>query len=125
MIVLDASTLMALLLSEPGKEVVAAHVAEAAISAVNLAEVLARMAREQISSRLLVPKLEALGLSVVEFDQSQAVIVSDIREYARSYGVGLADCCCIALALQRAWPVMTADRVWTTLGFEIDVRLIR
>ncbi len=125
MIVLDASALMALLLSEPGKEAVAERVAEGAISAVNLAEVLARMARERISSRLLVPKLEALGLSVVEFDQPQAVIVSDIREHARSYGVGLADCCCIALALHRACPVMTTDRVWTRLGFEIDVRLIR
>ncbi len=116
---------MALLLSEPGNDVVAGEIGNAAISAVNLAEVLARMARERISSRSLLPKLEAVGLTVVEFDQPQAVIVSDIREYARSYGVGLADCCCIALALHRAWPVMTADRVWTALGFEIDVRLIR
>jgi ribonuclease VapC len=125
MIVLDASALMALLLGEPGKDAVTDQIASAAISAVNLSEVLARMTREGISSRLLVPKLEALGLTVVEFDQPQAIIVSDIREHARSHGVGLADCCCIALALHRAWPVMTADRAWATLGFEIDVRLIR
>ena len=125
MIVLDASALMALLLSEPGQKVVAEHVAGAAISAVNLAEVLARMARERISSRILLPKLEALGLTIVDFDQPQAVIVSDIREHARGYGVGLADCCCIALAMNRAWSVLTADRVWTTLGFEVDVQLLR
>ena len=79
MIVLDASALMALLLSEPGKDVVAEHVPEAVISAVNLAEVLARMARERIPSRILIPKLEDLGLTVVDFDQPQAVIVGDIR----------------------------------------------
>jgi len=125
MIVLDASALTALLLDEPGQETVEQHIAGAAISTVNLAEVLARMSRERISSRILLPKLEALGLTMIEFDQPQAVVVSDIREYARGYGVGLADCCCIALALNRAWPVLTADRVWTTLGFDIDVRLIR
>jgi PIN domain nuclease of toxin-antitoxin system len=125
MMVLDASALMALLLNEPGQEAVAEHVATAAISTVNLAEVLARMGREQISSSVLLHKLTELGLSVIEFDQPQAVAVSDIREYARGYGVGLADCCCIALALNRAWPVLTADRVWTRLGFDIDIRLIR
>lgn len=125
MIVLDASALMALLLSEPGKDVVAEHVPEAVISAVNLAEVLARMARERIPSRILIPKLEDLGLTVVDFDQPQAVIVGDIRERARAHGIGLADCCCIALAMNRALPVLTADRAWPGLGFDLDVRLIR
>ena len=125
MIVLDASALIALLLTEPGHETVEQHIATAAISAVNLAEVLAHTSRERISSRILLPKLEALGLTIVDFDQPQAVVVSDIREYARGHGVGLADCCCIALAMNRAWPVLTADRIWTTLDFDIDVRLVR
>jgi PIN domain nuclease of toxin-antitoxin system len=125
MIVLDASALMALLLSEPGKDIVAEHVPGASISAVNLAEVLTRMSREGISSRALLPKLEDLGLSAVDFDKPQAVIVSGIRERARSHGVGLADCCCMALAMNRALPVLTADRAWPGLGFEVNVRLIR
>jgi PIN domain nuclease of toxin-antitoxin system len=125
MIVLDASAFIALLLTEPGHETVEQHIATAAISAVNLAEVLARTSRERISSRILLPKLEALGLTIIDFDQPQAVVASDIREHARAYGLGLADCCCLALAMNRAWPVMTADRIWTTLGFDIDVRLIR
>lgn len=125
MIVVDASALLALLLREPGHEAVAEALPDAAISAVNLAEVLARMAVEQISSRELLPKLLNLGLNVIAFDQPQALIVSDIREHMRGHGVGLADCCCIALALQTEVPVLTADRVWTKLGFDIDVRLIR
>jgi ribonuclease VapC len=125
MIVVDASALIALLLGEPGADVVAACMPEAAMSAVNLSEVFTRMARERISPRLLWPKLEAVGLQVIDFDQSQAIVVSDIRDDARSQGMGLADCCCIALALHRAWPVLTADRAWTKFGFEIDVRTIR
>lgn len=125
MIVLDASAVLALLLREPGHEAVAAALPDAAISAVNLAEVLARMATEQISSRELLPKLLNLGLTVVDFDRPQAVIVSDIREHMRSQGVGLADCCCIALALHTEMPVLTADRVWTKQGFAVDIRLIR
>ena len=125
MIVVDASALMALLLREPGSDVVAERISKSVISAVNLAEVLARMSRERISARTLVPKLTALGLAIVDFDQAQAVIASDIREYARGQGVGLADCCCMALAVHQAWPVLTADRTWMKLGFDIDVQLIR
>jgi PIN domain nuclease of toxin-antitoxin system len=125
MIVIDASALIALLLDEPGQQAVEQHIGTAAISTVNLAEVLARASRERISSRILLPKLEALGLTIVDFDQPQAVIASDIRARARGYGLGLADCCCIALAMNRAWPVLTADRAWASLGFDIDIRLIR
>lgn len=125
MIVLDASALMALLLREPGSEIVAERISESAMSAVNLAEVLARMSRERVAPRALVPKLDALGLTIVDFDQPQAVIVSEIREFARGEGVGLGDCCCMALALHQAWPVLTADRIWTKLGLQIDVQLIR
>jgi ribonuclease VapC len=125
MIVVDASALMALLLGEPGSDAVAERISESAISAVNLAEVLARMSREQISPRTLIAKLAALGLTVVDFDQAQAVFAGEIREHARAQGVGLADCCCMALALHQAWPVLTADRTWTKLGFDIDVHLIR
>ena len=125
MIVVDASALMALLLREPGSDVVAERISKSVISAVNLAEVLARMSRERISARTLVPKLTALGLAIVDFDQAQAVIAGEIREHARGQGVGLADCCCMALALHQAWPVLTADRLWAKLGFDIDVRLIR
>lgn len=125
MIVVDASALLALLLREPGHETVEEALSDAAISAVNLAEVLTRMAVEEVSSRELLPKLLNLGLNVVDFDRPQAIIVSDIREDMRSHGVGLADCCCIALALHTELPVLTADRVWAMLPFDIDVRLIR
>jgi ribonuclease VapC len=125
MIVLDASAVIALLLREPGHERVAEAMGSSAISAVNLAEVLTRMSRERVPPRTLATRLSARGLAVMEFDQSQAAIVADIRETARAAGLGLADCCCLALALENAWPVLSADRIWPTLGFDIEIELIR
>ena len=122
MIVLDSSALVALLLREPGHEMVAGRLAEAAVSAVNISEVLARMSRENISPRALLPRLLQLGTSIVAFDAAQAVIASEIRERARGLGMGLADCCCLALAIHRGTPVMTADRAWN--GLEVDLQIV-
>lgn len=125
MTVLDTSALVAFLRREPGHEMVASRWAEARISAVNLSETLARMARDGIDPRALRHRLDELGLGVVDFDPAQAVIAGEIREHARRYGVGLADCCCLALALHMALPVLTADRPWLSLGFGVQVTLIR
>jgi PIN domain nuclease of toxin-antitoxin system len=124
-IVLDTSALVALLRREPGHEVVASHWATACISAVNLSETLARIAREGIEPRAIKQQLDDLGLGVIDFDPAQAVTAGEIREHARGYGVGLADCCCLALALHMALPVLTADRPWLRLGLGIQVTLIR
>ena len=125
MIVLDASALLALLLKEHGHERVAERLSGSLISAVNYSEVLARVARLRIAPDALHPRLTELGMSVVSFDEQQAVVAAQIREIARAAGLGLADCCCVALALTKQLPVMTADRIWKTLGFELDVVLIR
>ena len=125
MIVLDSSALVALLLREPGHGTVAGRLAEACVSAVNISEVLARMSREGIAPRALLSRLAALGPSIVAFDQAQAVLASEMREQARSHGIGLADCCCLALAQLRNVPVMTADRAWKELNLSVEIVLIR
>ena len=125
MIVIDSSALLAFLLREPGHEIVTAQLAQASMSTVNFSEVLARMSRENIAPRTLGPKLLELGLTLVEFDPPQAVIASEIRESARTHGIAMSGCCCIALAMHQAMPVLTADRAWTSLGFDVDVQLIR
>jgi ribonuclease VapC len=125
MIVIDASALLAFLLREPGHETVAKRLNDARMSAVNFSEVLARMSREEIAPTELAPRLSELGLAVISFDQPQAVIASELREAARGAGIGLADCCCFALAKVTGLPVLTADRAWAGLHFGVDVELIR
>lgn len=125
MIVLDASALLILLLKEPGHEKVATYLSDSLISAVNLSEVLARLVRQGVFPEEAHPRITELGITVVNFDQSHAVIAASIRETLRAAGLGLADCCCLALALGEQLPVLTADRVWKSLGLAVQVELVR
>lgn len=125
MIVLDASALLAFLLQESGHDVVAAHLPQACMSTINLAETLARMAPRGIWPRNLKPQLDKTGLRFVDFDSAQAVVVSELRNQMRKSGLGIADCCCLGLGLHLALPVLTADRQWSTLGLGLTVQVIR
>jgi ribonuclease VapC len=124
-IVVDASALLVLLLREPGHEKVAGYLPGAVISAVNYSEVLARLVRHGVSPEDARPRIGELGIVVVGFDQDQAVIAASIRETARAAGLGLADCCCLALALSEQLPVLTADRIWNSLGLALAIELVR
>jgi len=124
MIVLDASALLVMLLKEPGHEKVAQKVPQSQ-SAVNFSEVLARLVREGLSPDEASTRLTELGLTVISFDQTQATNAASIREHARASGLGLADCCCLALALTEGLPVLTADRIWATLGLFVPIELVR
>ena len=125
MIVIDASALLVLLLKEPGHEKVASHVNGAVISTVNLSEVLARLVRHGALPEDAHPRIGELGITAINFDATQAVIAASIRELARAAGLGLADCCCLALALGEQLPVLTADRAWTSLGLAVQIELVR
>ncbi|MDR7544995.1 MAG: PIN domain-containing protein, partial [Armatimonadota bacterium] len=71
-LVLDASALLALLQGEPGVERWETAVGDAAISAVNLSEVVAKLADAGMSEEEIRTTLEPLGLEVVDFDAEQA-----------------------------------------------------
>lgn len=125
MIVLDASALLALLFREPGAERVAASLAQAAISAVNLAEVLGRLVRDGRPLAEAVHRLAALGLEVVPLDAERAAAVAGLEPLTRPAGLSLGDRCCLALALERGVPALTADGAWQRLPHPVRVELIR
>ena len=95
------------------------------MSTVNLSEVLARLVRHGIFPEESHPKVGELGITAVNFDSDQAIIAASIRDSARASGLGLADCCCLALALRDKLPVLTADKAWQSLGLALDIELIR
>ena len=125
MIVFDASALLALALREPGHEKVADVLSGSLISSVNFSEVLARLVRTGVSPREAGPRFTALGVTIVPFNGEHATIVAELREHARAAGLGLADCCCLALALQQKSSVLTADRIWKSLGLALEIELVR
>ena len=109
-VVLDASAVLALLRDEPGADIVAGHMGNAAISAVNLQEVAKEMFREGASCADVRAILGELALDVRAHDTEAAA--AELWEKTQEYGRGLGDRSCMALGLQLGLPVLTADREW-------------
>lgn len=125
MTVLDASALLALLLGEPGADHVRARRVGAVISAVNYAEVLARTASLCGSLEVARRWVDRQEVSVAPLDRDQAAVAASLVAAGKPLGLSLADRCCLALALTRKLPVLTADRAWTHLDLGIQVKFIR
>jgi ribonuclease VapC len=123
--ILDASALLALLLGEPGTDAVRARRAGAAISAVNYAEVLARAAALCGSLEEAKRRVDRQEVVVIPLDQTQATVAASLVPAGKPLGLSLADRCCLALALTRRLPVLTADREWRALRLDLDIVLIR
>ena len=123
--VLDASALLALLLDEPGAKAVQAVLADSAISAVNLGEVVGHFARNGVAEADIRAVLDPLPVAVHPFDTEQGYGVGLLLPRTRSAGLSLGDRVCLALAHHLGVPVLTADRVWQgfaeTVGVEITV----
>ena len=124
--VLDASALLALLNQEEGSEQVAEFVAlGAAISAVNLSEVVAKLSSAGMPEPLVRETIDHLGLETVPFDLELAHRTALLAGPTRALGLSLADRACLALAAQAGLPAVTADRAWRHLEFDVPIRVIR
>ena len=122
---LDASALMAVLREEPGAAAVEAVLDHAAISAVNLSEVQAKLVERGAAAEIAWSSLVALDLEVVDFDAPQAKVAGGLRRLTRAQGLSLGDRACLALAQALGLPAMTADRAWAGLEIGIGICVVR
>lgn len=124
--VFDASALLAMIFGERGaSEILLAMEDGAVVSAVNLSEVLTRLAErgatDDRADEIVVP----LVLDVRAFDEEQAHRAARLRAPTRHLGLSLGDRACLALAQQTGLPAVTTDRAWATLNLGIEVQVIR
>jgi ribonuclease VapC len=124
-VVLDASALLALLWSEPGSEAVAAVIEDAAVSAVNWAEIISKLQERGIDLDVARPMLNELPAAVLPFDREQAEAAGALRMETRHLGLSIGDRACLALAAQLAVPAYTADRAWARLEIGVEVVVVR
>lgn len=126
MTVLDASALLAYLLDEVGADAVEEALAdEAAIGAVNLAEVLTKLADLGVEPPSAMDRLGVLPIEIVPFDLDMAVETALLRSPTSSAGLSLGDRACLALGRRLGRPVLTADAAWRGAVSDVDVRVIR
>lgn len=111
-VVLDASAVLALIRSEPGGDKVIEHIGQAAISAVNLHEVVKELLLSELDEPTVREVLGELRLDVRAHDTDGAYAAAALHVQTKQFGCGLGDRSCMALALQLGLPAVTADREW-------------
>ena len=122
---LDSSAFLAWLRDEPGGETVAADLHRAAISAVNLAEVVAKMVDLGYSHDDAVELVRDFPCPVIAFDAETALAAGAMRAATRRHGLSLGDRACLALARREGCVVLTTDQVWSRLDVGVEIHMLR
>lgn len=123
-VVLDASAMLALLLNEPGGDVVAGHLDRSVIGAANFAEILTKLAERGGDVEDWSRRLRSL-VAVELVSARHAEIAADLVRVTRSAGLSLGDRLCLALAIDRDAAALTCDRLWRTVPHGANVRVLR
>ena len=100
MSVLDASAVLALVHDEPGADVVAAELASASLSTVNLAEVVGKLVDADVPAGRVRRLLAAAGVTIVPLLEDDAVLAGAMRSLPGGGTLSLGDRCCLALAVR-------------------------
>ena len=131
--VLDASVLLAYLQGEQGAERVAEALSSpggAAMSAINWAEVLSKLADygeppDRVTRRLRDAGLLGTALVIVPADENLAVEIARLRKPTRAAGLSLGDGACLALGHLTGALVLTSDRSWASLAVGVRIAVVR
>ena len=122
--VIDASAILAVLLREPGSDVVETYYAQGIVSAVNLSEVAATLCDLGMGAAEARDLLSALGLEIRAFDETQALAAGALREVTRFRGLSLGDRACLALGIAEGVPVVTTDRNWEAVSTQARAEVV-
>ena len=123
--VLDTSAVVALMLKERGAEAIEPYLEGALVSAVNFAEIGAKMLERGATLNLVETELRAAGIAVIPFDEEQALETARLRPLTKERGLSLGDRACLALAARTGRIAVTSDREWTEVGLPIEIKLFR
>lgn len=123
--VLDASSLLAFLHDEPGAEQVWSALPGALVGAVNWSEVVQKSLQRQADISGMQQEFIDAGVVFVPFTAEHAEIAALLWDKTRAFGLSLADRACLALAMERQLPILTADQAWSGPSLNLDIQLIR
>ena len=122
--IIDSSVILAFLRSEPGA-IPLEDMQSSLISAVNLSEVVAKLAEIGWDADRIHSALDRFDLRVIPLDDDRAYRAGLLRPLTRDKGLSLGDRACLSLAQEYGLPALTADRKWSDVAIAVDVRQIR
>jgi PIN domain nuclease of toxin-antitoxin system len=119
--VFDSSAILAFLYEEPGWEKILPDLPGGLISAVNAAEVLAVLVRNEMPLEEALLALRKTRLKIVDFSVACAAKTAELLHR----GISLGDRACMATALLLELPAVTADRNWGLRVPNLRIEYIR
>jgi|GEM_PF-35266 len=123
--VLDASALLALLLREPGYDVVLRCLPGALMRWVHLAGVLTKLEDEGMPAQEALAACSMLPITVCAFGHAEATGTAALRHETRRAGLSPGDRACLQLARSEHAQAITADRGWSNLDLNTDAVVVR
>lgn len=125
-VVFDASAILALLRDETGADIVARHIGNGIIAAVNFQEVIKELLRRSIQMEPALELLDALHLGIRPHGPEDAKAAAGLYLATKQYGSGLGDRTCMALAMAKGFPALTADQAWRKIAVAgLTIQIIR
>jgi ribonuclease VapC len=123
---LDASAVLALLFSETGSETVASALQQhdCRITAVNQAEVIAKLIDRGLTHNDVKQALSSLPITVIDSTATDGEAAGYLRSVSRNLGLSLGDRLCLAAGQRLNTPVMTADQAWLGLSDALELTII-
>jgi PIN domain nuclease of toxin-antitoxin system len=123
--VLDASAVLALIQDEPGGQRVRSVVRQAALSSVNLTEVVTKLIARGVPVNEVREVLLSIELFVHAHDEELAVEAGALHALTRRQRLSLGDRACLALARRLAATALTTDRAWSRVEVGVAIEVIR
>ena len=123
--VVDSSAVLALLLGEPGADIVAEAIRDAEMSIVNLCEVMTKTVESGGDAQGVSEIIRAYGARIRAFHEAHAVEAARLRPLTMHLGLSLGDRACLAQGRLSDRPILTADRRMAEAKVDLDIRLIR
>ena len=114
--VLDASAILALIMGEPGLDVVEEILHNSMMSTVNVAEAVSelniKLDADPSDARNAICNLVS---QIIPFDIEQAVLAGKLKKPTKSLGLSLGDRACIALGMIHKAKIYSADKIWAKI----------
>lgn len=113
--IFDTSAIIALIKQEPGYQILENVLANAAMSAVNLSELISVLTRSEIAEEEVNEIITDLVPQIIPFTNDIAIRAGKLIKNTKKFGLSLGDRACLATGIHHHMTIYTTDKIWQEL----------